>query len=45
LSARWEIDTYPGLAAGHPSLVAGLLFRDHRRGSDDTAVVAMRAAS
>jgi anti-sigma regulatory factor (Ser/Thr protein kinase) len=45
LSARWEIDTYPGLAASHPSLVAGLLFRDHRRGRDDTAVVAMRAAS
>jgi anti-sigma regulatory factor (Ser/Thr protein kinase) len=45
LSARWEIDTYPGLAASHPSLVAGLLFRDHRRGRDDAAVVALRAAS
>jgi anti-sigma regulatory factor (Ser/Thr protein kinase) len=45
LSARWEIDTYPGLAASHPSLVAGLFFRDHRRGRDDAAVVAMRAAS
>jgi anti-sigma regulatory factor (Ser/Thr protein kinase) len=45
LSARWEIDTYPGLAASHSSLVAGLLFRDHRRGRDDAAVVAMRASS
>lgn len=45
LSARWEIDTYPGLVASHPSLVAGLLFRDHRRVRDDAAVVAMRAAS
>jgi anti-sigma regulatory factor (Ser/Thr protein kinase) len=45
LSARWEIDTYPGLAANHPSLVAGVLFRDHRRARDDAAVVAMRAAS
>jgi anti-sigma regulatory factor (Ser/Thr protein kinase) len=45
LSARWEIDRYPGLLASHPSLVAGVLFRDHRRGRDDAAVVAMRAAS
>jgi len=45
LSARWEIDTHPGLAASHPSLVAGMLFRHHRRGRDDAAVVAMRAAT
>ena len=45
LSARWEIDGYPGLAASHPSLVAGVLFRDHRRGRDDATVVAMRPAS
>ena len=44
LSARWEMDAYPGLAAGHPSLVAGLLFRHHRRDRDDATVVAMRAA-
>jgi anti-sigma regulatory factor (Ser/Thr protein kinase) len=45
LSARWEIDAYPGLAASHPSLVAGMLFRHHRRGRDDATVVAMRAAT
>jgi anti-sigma regulatory factor (Ser/Thr protein kinase) len=45
LSARWEIDAYPGLVASHPSLVAGLLFCHHRRHRDDAAVVAMRAAS
>jgi anti-sigma regulatory factor (Ser/Thr protein kinase) len=45
LSARWEIDSYPGLAAGHPSLAAGVVFRDHRRGRDDASVVAMRAAA
>jgi anti-sigma regulatory factor (Ser/Thr protein kinase) len=45
LSARWELGAYPGLFASHPSLVAGLLFRDHRRGRDDAAVVAMRPAS
>ena len=45
LSARWEIDAYPGLAASHPSLVAGMLFCHHRRGRDDATVVAMRAAT
>jgi hypothetical protein len=44
LSARWEIDAYPGLES-HPSLVVGVIFRDHRRGRDDATVVAMRAAS
>ena len=45
LSARWELAAYPGLAAGHPSLVAGLLFRHHRRDRDDATVVAIRAAT
>jgi anti-sigma regulatory factor (Ser/Thr protein kinase) len=45
LSARWEIAAYPGLAAGHPSLVAGLLFRRHRRDRDDATVVAMRTTT
>jgi anti-sigma regulatory factor (Ser/Thr protein kinase) len=45
LSARWEIAAYPGLVAGHPSLVAGLLFRHYRRDDDDATVVAMRAAT
>jgi anti-sigma regulatory factor (Ser/Thr protein kinase) len=45
LSARWDIEAYPGLAAGHPSLVAGVLFRHHRRDRDDATVVAMRATT
>jgi anti-sigma regulatory factor (Ser/Thr protein kinase) len=45
LSARWEIAAYPGLAVGHPSLVAGLLFRHHRRERDDATVVAMRTTT
>jgi hypothetical protein len=44
LSAKWDLDAYPGLAASHPSLIAGVLFRDHRRGRDDAAIVVMRAA-
>jgi anti-sigma regulatory factor (Ser/Thr protein kinase) len=43
LTTRWDLDAYPGLAAQHVSLIAGVLFRDHRRGRDDASVVAMRA--
>ena len=43
LTSRWDLAAYPGLAAQHPSLVAGVLLRDHRRGRDDASVVAMRA--
>ena len=42
LSARWSMDSYPGLHAAHPSLIAGVLFRDHRRIHDDATVVALR---
>jgi anti-sigma regulatory factor (Ser/Thr protein kinase) len=45
LSARWDLDHYPGLVASHPSLIAGVLFRDHRRSRDDAAVLASRAVS
>lgn len=44
LTSRWDIASYPGLAVQHPSLIAGVLLRDHRRGRDDASVVAMRAA-
>jgi anti-sigma regulatory factor (Ser/Thr protein kinase) len=43
LTAKWSLDSYPGLASCHPSLIAGLLFRDFRRGRDDASVIAMRA--
>lgn len=44
LSAKWDLEAYPGLAASHPSLIAGVLFRDQRRSRDDASVVVMRAA-
>jgi hypothetical protein len=44
LSTKWGLADYPGLAASHPSLIAGILFRDCRRGRDDVSVVAMRAS-
>ena len=42
LTSRWTLEAYPGLAARHPSLVAGVLYRDFKRGHDDVAVVVAR---
>jgi hypothetical protein len=42
LSARWQLDGYPGLARRHPGLIAGVLYRDFRRGRDDVTVLALR---
>lgn len=42
LGSRWQIERYPGLPARHPSLVAGVLYRDWSRGRDDVTVVAAR---
>lgn len=44
LGTRWRLESYPGLAARHPSLIAGVLYRDHGRPRDDITVVAARAA-
>jgi anti-sigma regulatory factor (Ser/Thr protein kinase) len=45
LGTHWKLTGYPGLAQHDPSLVAGVLYRDHRRGRDDTTVVALREAA
>ena len=42
LSTRWELERYPGLARRHPSLLAGVLYRDFARGNDDATVVVAR---
>ena len=42
VSARWDLAAYPGLVSQHPSLVAGVLLRDFKRGRDDASVVALR---
>ena len=44
LATRWSLAAYPGLIVQHPGLVAGVLFRDHRRGRDDASVVVLRIA-
>ncbi len=42
LTSRWDLASYPGLFTQHPSLIAGVLLRDHRRARDDASVVAVR---
>jgi anti-sigma regulatory factor (Ser/Thr protein kinase) len=44
ISTRWDLAAYPGLTTEHPSLVAGVLLRDFRRGRDDAAVAVLRMA-
>ncbi|MBI3949862.1 MAG: SpoIIE family protein phosphatase [Acidobacteria bacterium] len=39
LATHRSLERYPGLALKHPSLIAGMLYRDHNRGRDDVAVV------
>jgi anti-sigma regulatory factor (Ser/Thr protein kinase) len=43
LSTRWDLAKYPGLVSRHPSVVAGVLYRDFTRGRDDALVVVVRA--
>jgi hypothetical protein len=41
LSARWDLDGYPGLIHRHPGLLAGVLYRDFRRERDDVTVIVL----
>jgi anti-sigma regulatory factor (Ser/Thr protein kinase) len=42
LSARWDLSTYVGLQQRHPSLIAGVLYRDMSRARDDATCVVVR---
>lgn len=42
IGTSWSLDAYPGLALRHPSLVAGVLYRDFARGRDDATVLVTR---
>lgn len=42
ISSRLRLDPYPGLFKRHPSLVAGVIYRDYGRGTDDSTVVVVR---
>jgi hypothetical protein len=39
LQSRWQLDRYPGIAASHPGVIAGVLYRDFQRGRDDATIV------
>jgi anti-sigma regulatory factor (Ser/Thr protein kinase) len=43
LSSRCDLGPYQGLAAHDPTLIAGVLFRDFRRGRDDATIIVVRA--
>jgi anti-sigma regulatory factor (Ser/Thr protein kinase) len=42
LTSNWQADRYPGLMQHHPALIAGVLYRDCRRGRDDALIVVIR---
>lgn len=42
LRSLWALDRYPGLVQRDPALVAGVLYRDFRRGRDDVTVLVLR---
>jgi anti-sigma regulatory factor (Ser/Thr protein kinase) len=39
LDSKWQLDRYPGLSEKHPSLIAGVLYRDFNRERDDVTVL------
>jgi anti-sigma regulatory factor (Ser/Thr protein kinase) len=39
LGTQWKLDRYPGLIQKHPSLIAGVLYRDFNRERDDVTIV------
>lgn len=39
LGSKWRLDQYPGLRQQHPSIIAGVLWRDFDRGRDDVTVL------
>ncbi len=39
LDRRWDLARSPGLASRHPALIAGVLYREHRRERDDATIL------
>jgi anti-sigma regulatory factor (Ser/Thr protein kinase) len=42
LGTQWRLERYPGLMYKHPSLIAGVLYRDFKRVRDDVTVLVAR---
>ena len=45
VSARWNLDDYPGIVSRDPSIIAGVIYRDFTRHRDDAIVIVARAVS
>jgi hypothetical protein len=45
LRSRWTIPIHSGLLMRHPAIIAGALYRDFRRVSDDVTVVVLKKAA
>ncbi|HTH00196.1 MAG TPA: ATP-binding SpoIIE family protein phosphatase [Vicinamibacterales bacterium] len=39
LGSQWDLAAYPGVSTRHPSVIAGILYRDFSRRRDDVTVV------
>lgn len=42
LKSSWDVNHYPGLLQHYPALIAGVLYRDFKRGRDDALAVVVR---
>jgi len=42
VGTHWTLAKYAGLTRHHPDVVAGVIYRDHRRGTDDATTVVTR---
>jgi anti-sigma regulatory factor (Ser/Thr protein kinase) len=45
LSARWVLESYPGLQQRDPTLIAAVLYRDFGRSRDDATVLVIKEAA
>ncbi|KAB8330719.1 SpoIIE family protein phosphatase [Scytonema tolypothrichoides VB-61278] len=45
LGTQWQLERYPGIIHKHPSLIAGVLYRDFNRVRDDVTVLVACQAS
>ncbi|MBP1179350.1 ATP-binding SpoIIE family protein phosphatase [Methylobacterium sp. PvR107] len=42
IATGWSLDAFPGITGAHPTLVAGLIYRDFARARDDATVIVVR---
>lgn len=42
IQSRWDLERYPGIQSRPPALIAGVLYRDFKRGRDDATFLVSR---